>query len=193
MGRTLGLLGVLSVVSAAVIACNQSPSITNTTLGFNIAESLLVVLEGDPTLGTVILSSTAGNCSSYQAGLNPDNILSSDFLTFSLQVQDSVGGYLPLTAGTYNIVMAAQPGAGNYASSTEYETNIGCRTTATGANSGTVTVQPFNPDAGATSVVQYSVVFGYDRFIGAYSLSTCLVPSTAKAPDAGTCIPPGGI
>jgi hypothetical protein len=180
------------LVGAGLVACDQTPQVTDVPLGFNITEGLLVLSDADPTLGTVILSSTAGNCPSFQAGMNPQNIALSDMLTFNLQVQNAVGSYLPLTAGTYDIVMSVQPGAGNYASCTEFETTHVCVATPTGGNSGTVTLQSFSPDAGGASLVEYVVVFGYSRFSGGYALTTCLVPSTAMAPDAGTCVLPGG-
>jgi hypothetical protein len=191
MRRMLAVLAVLAVVTAGVIGCSSTPQITDTALGFAIVEGLLILKEDDATLGTALVSSTGGNCSSFQQGLNPANILGTDFLTFNLQVQDPVGAYLPLTAGTYTIVMAPQPGAGNFAGSIEYETMGDCALTATGGNSGTVTVQPFAVDAGATSTVTYSVVFAYSRFKGSYPLTTCVVPATATAPDAGVCVLPG--
>lgn len=193
MRGTLGLLlGALTLVGVGVVACGATLQVTDVPLGFDINEGLLVLSASDPTLGTVILSDTAGNCPSFQMGLNPQNIAGTQMLTFSLQVQDVVGAYLPLTAGNYNIVMSAQPGAGNYASCTEYQTSLTCVSTPTGGNNGTLTLQPFAPDAGGGSVVQYAVVFGYSRFSGAFPLTTCLVPSTATVPDAGVCVLPGG-
>ena len=193
MRRMLGLLVVPALVSLGVVACDESPQITDTPLGFTISEGLLILLDGDPTLGSVILSSSTGNCKSFQMGLNPQNILLSDFLTFNLQVQDPDGGYLPIAEGVYTIVEAAQPGSGNYAACVEYETSASCAYSPTGANSGTLTLQPFAPDDGGTSDVTYSVVFGYSRFSGAYNLTTCRVPADVTEPDAGTCAPPGAI
>jgi hypothetical protein len=192
MRRTLGLCGVLGLVSAGVFACNSSPQIHDVPLGFNIVEGLLNVSSADPRLGSVILSSTGGNCRSYQQGLNAYNIALTDVLVFNLGVQDATGGFLPLTAGTYNVEMAYVPTAGNYAFATEYEMDAVCDVTPTGANSGTITLQPFNTDAGGASTVSYSLVFGYDRFTGAFPLTTCLIPASATVPDAGACYLPGG-
>jgi hypothetical protein len=192
MRRTLGLLGALGLVSAGVFACDQSTQIQTVPLGFTIGEGLLEVQENDPTTGAVILSSTSGNCSTYQQGFGVKNILGTQALVFTLQVQDNAGGYLPLTAGTYNVEMGYNAGAGNFALATEIQTTLICSATQTGANSGTVTVQPFNPDAGATSVVSYTIVFGNSQFVGSFPLNTCIIPATAPEPDAGACNLPGG-
>jgi hypothetical protein len=191
MRRTLGLLWVLGAVGVGVVACGGSPQFQVVPLGFTIAESLINISATDPRLASVILTSTSGNCPLYQQGLNVTNLLLTDALVFSLQVQDASGGYLPVAGGTYNVEMAYVPGAGNYAFVAETETTPDCTSTPTGANSGTVTLQPFNPDAGGTSDVSYSIVFGYDQFNGAFPLTTCLIPATATVPDAGTCSLPG--
>jgi len=135
------------------------------------------------------LASTQDNCPAFQAGLGFNQVSSSDFLTFALQI-NSADGYLPLTEGTYTIVMAAPSSAGLYSTSTEYETGPGCSVAITGANSGTVTVQPFSTDGG-TSTVNYQVVFGLSRFSGGYPLIDCVIPADATQADAGTCLPPG--
>ncbi len=190
MRRTVALLGVLGLVT---IGCNDAAQIQDVPLGFTIVEGLLNVSAKDPTLGSVILSSTGGNCPSYQRGLNVTNILLTDVLVFNLGVQDAAGNFLPLTGGTYNVEMHYVAQAGNYALATEYEMDAVCDVTPTGANSGTITIQPFDIDAGATSTVTYSLVFGYDRFTGASPLITCVIPESASVPDAGTCeLPAGG-
>jgi hypothetical protein len=192
MRRSVGLLGVLGLVGVALVACNSSPQIQNVPLGFTIVEGLLNISEADPSLASVILSSTAGNCPAYQTGLSVTNISQTDSLVFSLNVQDGDGGFLPVTGGTYSVVMSYVAGAGLYTAVTEYETSFTCTATPTGFNSGTMTLQPFNPDAGGTSDVSYSIVFVYDQFTGAFPLTTCIIPPTAVVPDAGACYLPSG-
>ncbi len=195
MRRTLVTLGVLALVSTGVVACDDSPGITVAPLGFTIAEGLLLLQDNDPTLGTVVFASNAGNCQAFQAGAAFHQILLSDFLTFNLQSQDATccsnGGFLPLTAGTYNVETGFNPGAGLFATSTEIETDAECNFTPTGANSGTIVVQPFSTDAGGTSNGSFSVVFGIDEFNGGFGLTTCIIPADAGSLDAGTCLIPG--
>jgi hypothetical protein len=191
MRRTLGLLGVLGLASVGVVACNETPGISNVQLGFTIVEGILEVQEGDPTTGAIILSSTGGNCPAYQRGLSVRNILLTDALVTAIQNQtilpDGGVGFLPLTAGTYNIEEGLVDSAGLYAATKEFETTGNCAVTPTGANSGTVTLQPFNPSSGGISTVSYSFVFGLDQFTGAAPLNTCIIPADATGPDAGTC------
>jgi hypothetical protein len=194
MRRTLGLFGVLGLTCAGVFACDSSPSISDAQLGFTIVEGILQVQENDPTAAAIILSSTGGNCPTYQLGASVRNILLTDALVFVLQTAgtSSDGGYNPITAGTYNVEMGFVADAGNLALVTEYETTPICQVTPTGANSGTVTVDSYNPAAGGNSTVSYSIVFGYTRFTGASPLSTCVIPASATPPDAGTCFLPNG-
>ena len=194
MRRTLGLFGVLGLTCAGVFACDASPSISDTQLGFTIVEGVLQVQENDPTTASIVLSSTAGNCPTYQLGASVRNILLTDALVFVLQAAgtSSDGGYNPVTAGTYNVEMGFVADAGNIALVTEYETTAICQVTPTGANSGTITVQPYNPGAGGNSTVSYSIVFGYSRFNGASPLSTCVIPASVTPPDAGCFLPNGG-
>jgi len=190
MRGTLGLLAVLALGSLGVFACG-STGVTEVQLGFNIVEGILEIPENDPTTGTIILSNTGGNCPAYQRGLSVRNILLTDALVTAVQVQnilpDGGVGFLPLTEGTYTIEQGLIESAGQYAFTVEYETSARCVVTPTGANGGTVTLDPFNPAAGATSTLTYSFIFGLDEFSGAYPLSTCIIPSTAAIPDAGTC------
>ena len=194
MRRTLAPLLGLGLVGVVGISCGQSEGIITVPLGFSITEGLLELSEADPTVGTVILAEYNGNCPAFQAGLDFTQIASSDFLTFNLQINGpdggyEDGGYLPLTAGTYEIVMSSPATAGMYAASVEYETQNGCASgSITGANSGTVTVDPFN-HSGASDVT-WSVVFGLNRFVGSYALQTCVVPAGVGT-DAGVCLPPG--
>jgi hypothetical protein len=195
MRRTLGMLGMLAVVSAGVVACDDTQGITTIPLGFTIAEGLLLVTASDPTAGTVVFAANAGNCPAFQAGAQFNQILLSDFLTFGLAVQDGSGNALPLTAGTYNISPPPLPaGAGLFSFSTEYETTAECAYSPTGANSGTITVQPFDPSANGGSNGSFSVVFGYDQFNGGFGLSTCVLPTPVPVlgADGGpTCLYPG--
>ncbi|MGO8971423.1 MAG: hypothetical protein ACLQDQ_17850 [Myxococcaceae bacterium] len=195
MRRTLGTVATLALLSVGVISCGTQ-GITNTQLGFEITEGLLLLSAADTTEGTVVLASNSGNCPAFQAGAGFTQILSSDFLTFYLASLSPELGLLPLTAGSYTINMPSANGpqdAGLYATSVEYETDVACDFTATGGNSGTITVQPFPLDAGAASVATYSVVFGNDQFTGSYPLVTCVIPATAPPIlDGGVaCLAPG--
>ncbi|MGO9831393.1 MAG: hypothetical protein ACLPJH_14740 [Myxococcaceae bacterium] len=195
MRRTLGMAVTLVLLGVVVVSCG-SQTITNTPLGFEITEGLLLLSAADPTEGTVVLASNSGNCPAFQAGAGFTQILSSDFLTFALESLSPQLGLLPLSAGTYTINIPSGTGpqdAGLYATSTEYETDEACDFTATGGNSGTIGVQPFPLDAGAGSVATYSVVFGNDLFTGSYPLVTCVIPASAPPIlDGGVaCLVPG--
>ncbi len=199
MRRTLVTLGMLALASWGAVGCGDTAGITNVQLGFTIAEGLLLLSDTDPTLGTVVFASNPRNCKAFQAGATFNQILLSDFLTFTLQAQDTnthvtngqLIGALPLTAGTYNIEMGYTQGPGLFATSIELETDPLCNFSETGANSGTVTVQPFNPDAGASSTASATVVFGLNQFMPAFPLTTCILPSDAGTLDAGSCLVPG--
>jgi hypothetical protein len=184
------LLGVLTLVSVGVFACGSS-GVTTVPLGFTIVEGLIELQENDPTIGAIILSSTGGNCPAFQRGLSVRNILLTDALVTAIQVQDILPdggvGFLPLTAGTYTIEQGLVHSAGLYAATVEFETNAACAVTPTGANSGSVTLQPFNPTPAGASTVSYDFVFGFDEFTGAFPLKTCIIPASATTPDAGTC------
>jgi len=194
MRRTLGTVGALALLTGGVVACS-SQSISDAQLGFNVVESLLLVSDSDPTVGTVVLGSTRGNCPLFQEGASFVQIGSSAFLTFALEALQPDFDAGPLTAGTYTIIIPGPtlpPDAGLYATSTEYETTDVCAYSPTGANSGTLTIQPFTRDAGGDSVATYTVVFGLSRFNGTYPLATCVIPASAPAfLDAGTCLLPG--
>jgi hypothetical protein len=196
MRGTLVAVASLALAGLGVGACSSDATgpIQITPLGFDIVEALLLVDDSDATVGHVLLESTAGNCHAFQQGVAPSQILENDVLDFTLQAQDAnttaTGGFLPLTAGTYNIVMQFTAGAGLFAAVQEYEANGGCGVSPTGANSGSIDVNPFNPDAGGTSTVSYSAVFGLNEFTGNFALTTCVVPGSPPY-DAGTCIPPG--
>lgn len=193
MRSVLLSLGMLTLVSLGVSACDDTPSVSTVPLGWTIQEGLLVLLDGDPTTGSVIFAANPGNCQLFQQGATPIQIRFSDFLTFNLGAQDANDDSLPLTAGTYNIFTTQLPtAAGLYATSTEYETDAECNYTPTGANSGTITVDPFAPDAGTGSNGNFSVVFGTDQFVGGYGLTTCVVGAHTPVLDAGTCLLPTG-
>lgn len=193
MRRTLGAVGALALLAVGVVACS-SPSVSDAQLGFTVTEGLLLVSAADPTVGTVILSSTAGNCRAFQEGAAFSQIVPSDFLTFALESLAPDLSLLPLSAGTYAIEIPSPTGpldAGLYAASTEYETTSCDTLSATGANSGDLTLDPFNTDGGAGSTATFTVIFGYNRFRGAYPLTTCVVPVDGGTIDAGACLPPG--
>lgn len=195
MRRTLGTMVVALLLGAGVFACSN-PSVQDVPLGFVVTEGLLLLGQTDTTVGTVVLSSTAGNCRAFQAGANFEQIAGSDFLTFQLESLAPDLSLLPLGPGDYTILIPSVTGpqdAGLYAASVEYETNLGCdQSIVTGANSGTLTLNPFAVDAGGTSDVTFTAIFGYNRIKGAYSLNTCIIPGDAgSALDAGTCLLPG--
>jgi hypothetical protein len=193
MRSVLLSLGMLTLVSVGVSACDDTPGIMTVPLGWSIQEGLLVLLEGDPTTGSVIYAANPGNCQLFQQGASPIQIRFSDFLVFNLGAQGSTDDSLPLTAGTYNIFMTTLPtAAGLYAQSTEFETDAECDYTPTGANSGTITVDPFVPDAGSGSNASFSVVFGTDQFVGGYGLTTCVIGAQTPVLDGGTCLLPTG-
>jgi len=193
MRRTLGTVGALALMTAGVVACG-SPSISDANLGFTIVEGLLLVDPAVPEAAQVILASTSGNCHVLQQGAVVTQIGGTDFLTFELESLDSQLNLLPIDAGSYTITLPSATGptsAGLYALSVEYETDLACNASQTGAASGTVTVEPFHANPGGTSDVTYSVVFGYSRFKGSYPLSTCVTSIDAgDTLDAGTCLPP---
>lgn len=193
MRRTLGMLGALVVVGAVVGACDATPGIQNIPLGFTIIEGLLEVQAGNPYVAAVVLSSTAGNCPNYQKGYTPTNIALTDSFFMLVQVQDGDGGFLPVTAGDYSIEMSVPAAAGSFGFVTEFETTAICQLTPTGANSGTITLASVPFDAGASSTVTYSMVYGYDEFTGSFPLTTCVIPNPTPTPaaDAGYCFLPG--
>lgn len=184
-----GGLGLLAALALGAFACDGTPGIQNVPLGITLVEGLLEVSAGDPTLGAVILETTSGNCPTYQKGLGPDNISNNAAFFMTIQLQDGDGGFLPLTAGSYTIETGYIPSSGGYAFVTEYETTVICQVTPTGSNSGTITLDSLPRDAGATSVVTYDMVYGYDEFTGSFPLNTCVIPDPIPTPDpdAGYC------
>ncbi len=190
MRRTLGAVGMAALLGVGVIACGQSSALTNVPLGFDVAEGLLLVSSTTNTEATVVLASAAGLCPEFQKGVDFVQFGGADFLVFDLTVLGPYGGALPLTAGTYTIVIPSlipTNTQGLYAAAYEYETDDACNYSPTGANSGTVTVQPFSSDAGATSQATFTVVFGTAQITQSNSLTTCVLPGVPE-PDAGTCI-----
>ena len=189
--KILATLGALALLGSA--SCSPAPTITDATLGFTIVEGLLLLDSSRPTIGTVVLAGTGGTCILLQKGYSFTQIASSDFLTFYLESVGPNLGFLPLTAGTYAVQIPSDTGAtsaGMYAAANEWETDGACNEIPTGANSGSVTIEPFSLDAGESSSVNYTVVFGTARFTGAYGLTTCIQPAGTQAVDAGSCTPP---
>ena len=193
MRRTVGTAGALVLLGVGIISCGASTSITDATFGWTAAEGLMLLSASDPTVGTVVLASNMGNCGYLQAGVDVTQIANTDFLTFQLESVGPNLGFLPLSAGTYTITIPNGTGAtqaGLYGISTEYETGGNCSYTPTGANSGTLLLDPFNHDGG-TSVANWTLIFGSNRFEGSNNLTACIVPANTPPADAGTCKPPG--
>src|SRR5271170_519838 len=99
------LLGLL-VATALAVACSSGT--TNGSLGFNVADSLLVLDPLNPASGYILLSSGTGNCAALQsgAGLVPDVITVGNlsYLIILIGALDANGDYVALTAGSYSIL-----------------------------------------------------------------------------------------
>ena|SRR5208283_5720271 len=194
MRRTVGTAGALALLMVGIAACGSDQSIIDSQFGWTVSEGLLLVTESDPTVGTVLLASTVGNCDYLSQGIPWTDIASTAFLAFQLESVGPTLGFLPLSAGTYTITVPSSTGAtqpGLYGIANEYETGGDCTFTPTGANSGTLTLNPFVPDGGV-SAANWTLIFGVNRFQGANDLTTCTVPATTPPGfDAGTCVPPG--
>lgn len=214
MPRPVRTFGFLLLASTVFWACS-SDSTTNGSLGFSIAESVLVLEPDDATFGYVVLSSGTGTCSALQSGLTliPSQIGNLEYVLILLGALGTPEGnspppVLPLTAGSYTIVDPNDPNAnftppGLLANSAAVMADNTCLGTELVASSGTATLLPFNTTDGGISSLSYTAVFGGTQVTGVYSLSTCLVPSTTPGADAGTCaictsadggpVPDGGV
>jgi hypothetical protein len=187
----LAALGVASV--GGVVACS-SDSVSNGSLGFSVAESLLVLFPEDPTSGYALLSSGTGTCAALQTGVTvagDAEIASLGYLLVPLAQVDASNTPLPLAATTYTIVDPANPTAsppGAFAVVAAVSTDLSCDPTEDDANSGTVTISPFDTTDGGSSPFNFSAIFDQTtRVTGSYTLSTCLVSLDAGVP-AGTCV-----
>jgi hypothetical protein len=195
MRRLWWTLATVVVASAGVLACSSS-TVSNGTLGFNVAESLLVLFPDAPEYGFVLMSSGTGNCPVLQSGVSiPYGQVSNlDYVLFELGVYAADGGIQPLSAGTYTVVDPNDSSAtftppGLVSNMYAVSTDPYCDTSLSTGSSGTVTVAPFDSSDGGSSGLSYSVVVADSvQITGTYSLTTCLVDDAVPLLDAGECI-----
>jgi hypothetical protein len=187
-------LGLLVATALGFGACS-STTITNGTLNFTVAESILVLEPDNPTIGYVVLSQGTGLCPALQSGLTiiPPLIGNYEYLFILLGVLDASANLLPLTAGSYGIINPTDPNApfnppGLLANAAGVQADSSCTGSATYASTGTATISPFASTDGGSSGLNYSAVFNNTQITGQYTLTTCLVPSTTALADAGTCV-----
>jgi hypothetical protein len=192
MRSTTRALRVLVATSLGLVACSSST--TNGTLGFNVADSLLVLDPNNASSGYVVLSSGTGNCAALQAGAGvvPPfvQVGSVSYLIILLGLVDASGNFIALTAGSYPIL---DPNTnfnppGPLANAAAVLSDTGCAYAASPANSGSATLSPFDTSDGGSSTLNYSALFGNTQVTGSYTLTTCLVPDTTPGADAGTCL-----
>ncbi len=186
MRSTGWVLGMLGLVSAGLFACSSN-TITNGTLAFGIAESLLVLYPESPSQGYVLLSSGTGTCAAQQAGVPFGGVAGLDSVIFPLGQLDAAGHNLPLAAGTYTIVdpSTSLKTAGLYAFAAVVASDSFCNPAETDGNSGTVSISPFDTADGGSSSLAYTAVFSGTQITGTNSLTTCLVSLDAGPFDAG--------
>jgi hypothetical protein len=187
-------LGLLVATALGFGACS-STTVTNGTLNFTVAESILVLEPDNPTIGYVVLSQGTGLCPALQSGLTiiPPQIGNFEYLFILLGVLDASANLLPLTAGSYGIIDPTDPNApfnppGLLANAAGVQADTSCTGVATYASTGTATVSPFASTDGGSSGLNYSAVFNSTQVSGQFTLTTCLVPSTTALADAGTCV-----
>jgi hypothetical protein len=178
MRRASWILGMLAAASAALFAC--STDITPGTLGFTVAEGLLVLYPEDSTAGYALLSSGTGTCASLQAGntvVPAADVAGLSYLYMPLGNFDANSNLLTLSAGTYNVAdpngTFSVPSLVAYAAA--IQTDDACDPVEQDATSGTVTVSPFDTADGGSSSLTFSAVFGTTQVSGSYPLTTCLV------------------
>jgi hypothetical protein len=191
------MLGMLAVTSAGLSACS-SDSIANGTLGFTVAESLLVLYPEDPTFGVALLSEGTGTCAALQSGvtmgITPSagaaEVAGLEYLYIPIEQVDVNNNALPLAAATYTVfdptVGTSPPGF--FALVAAIVTDDACDPIEEDANSGTLTISPFDTTDGGSSSLNYSAVFGGTTQVsGTYTLTTCLVSLDAGVAP-GTCV-----
>jgi hypothetical protein len=186
MRNAHSMLGMLALASAGLFACN-SATMTNGSLGFTVAESLLV-LETE-NAGFVLLSSATGNCDALKSGVPLGQVANTDYLVILLGVLDTSGNFVALTAGSYTVIdpSASFNPPGLLANAADVTTDSSCNPGESDATSGTATLSPFDASDGGSSSLSYSVVFGSTQVSGTYALTTCLISGMV---DAGAgCIP----
>jgi hypothetical protein len=187
------MLGLTALTCAGLVACSSSTtSTTPGTLGFTVAESLLVLFPDDPTSGFALLSGGTGTCAALQSGIDVVNtveIANFAYVAFLLGELDANGNSLPLGGGTYTIV---DPNGGTFtppgllANAAGVATDSQCNAQISYAASGTAVLSNIDGVDGGATPFNYSAVFGSQVVTGTYSLATCLVTSGV---DAGVCVP----
>jgi hypothetical protein len=193
MRRPVRALGLLLATSVCLFACS-SDSTNPGTLGFSIADSLLVLDPNDATSGYVVLSSGTGTCAALQSGLalvQATQVGNLNYLYILLGALDANNNFIPLTAGSYSILdpSASFSPPGLVANAAAIVTDNACGLVGeVVASSGTASVTPFDTTDGGISGFTYTAVFGGTQVTGTYSLSTCLVPGATPIADAGTCV-----
>jgi hypothetical protein len=187
-------LGLLVATFFGLIACS-SDTITDGSLGFTVAESILVLEPDNATIGYAVLSGGTGTCAALQSGVTiiPAQVGGLDYVYILLGQLDASANLLPLAAGSYTIINPTDPNSsftppGLLANAVALGSDSSCLGTPTFASSGTATVVPFDSSDGGSSTLNYTAVFGSTRVTGTYVLTTCLVPSTTALADAGTCV-----
>jgi hypothetical protein len=185
-------LAVLAATVLGLVACSSS-STTNGSLGFTVAESLLVLDPLDSSSGYVILSSGTGNCPALQSGgsLISANVTVGNvsYLVILLGAVDANANFIALTAGDYTILdpTASFNPPGLLANAEVVLSDATCVTQGSIASGGTATLLPFDSTDGGSSTLNYSAIFASTQVTGTYALTTCLVPDTTPLVDAGTC------
>jgi hypothetical protein len=191
----MGKVAMLAIASAGLFACSSGTS--PGALNFTIAESLLVLEPDDATVGYALLSSAVGSCPALQRGLQPVEIGNTSYLLLIFEQVDSKGNYLPLTAGTYNIIdpfsSSTPTPPALIGISSIVQTDATCAASGSTATSGTATLSPFNTTDGGTSTLTYTADYGGTQLSGTNQLTTCLVNVLAPALDGGcaACVGPG--
>jgi len=186
-------LGLLVATALGFLACS-STSVTNGSLNFTVAESILVLEPDNATVGYVVLSQGTGLCPALQSGLTviPPQIGNFEYFFILVGVVDANANPLPLTAGSYTIIDPTDPNAsftppGLLANAAGVQADTTCLGNATYASSGLATLSPFASTDGGSSGLNYSAIVSGTQISGTYTLTTCLVPSTTALADAGTC------
>lgn len=182
----------LVATSVSLVACS-SDTVNTGTLGFTIADSLLVLDPNDATSGYIVLSGGTGTCAALQSGLalvQGTDVGSLSYLYILLGALDANSDFITLTAGSYTILdpsaSFSPPGLVANAAAVVTDSSCGLMGEVV-ASSGTASVTPFDTTDGGISGFTYTAVFAGTQVTGTYSLTTCLVPGNTPIADAGTC------
>ncbi len=191
-GMRIGTLGLFALASAGLFACSSGTTPSG-SLSFQVAESLLVLDPNDPAYAYALLSNGTGNCAALQAGVQLEQIggTNYNYLDVDFISVDAAGDYAAVTAGSYSMI---DPNTGTTPSfpalfgySSVVSSDPSCNPSGDNAQSGTVTLSPFNSADGGLSTMSYSAVYDGTQLSGTSTLPTCLIDSTLDA-GATTCI-----